>query len=98
MASVRRSAAEASHDGREELAHLVGSSAGHGVAGFVADLVQMVAHVLDGQFGTVEALCPAYEEPRNMACPNGIDFPRHRTLPVGQVSRHGGHQGGIQSL
>ncbi len=36
------------HNRREELAHLVRGSARHGVAGFVADLFEMITHILDG--------------------------------------------------
>jgi hypothetical protein len=32
----------------EELAHLVGGHAGHGIAGFVAKLVEVVARIQDG--------------------------------------------------
>src|SRR5689334_13394965 len=98
MVSARRSAAEAGHDGREKLAHLVSGSARHGVAGFVAYFREMITHVLDGQPGTVEALCPADEEARNVSRPNGIDLPRHRTVTMRQERGHRGHECRVELL
>jgi hypothetical protein len=65
--TTTRFEASVRHDGGEELGHLVSGSAGHGIAGFVADLVEMITHLLDRQFGTVEPLRPADEESRDVS-------------------------------
>jgi hypothetical protein len=86
------------HDRREQLAHLVGGTARHGVAGFVADLVEMIAHLLDRECRIVEAFRPADEEPGDVPGADGVDLTGNRTFSVRQKRRHRGHQRRIELL
>ena len=50
----RTTTASARHDRAEELDHLVGGSAWHGEIGVIADLGEVVAHILNRERGAIE--------------------------------------------
>ena len=72
--------------------------AGHGIACLVADLVEVITHLLDGQRGTVEAFRSADEESGDVSGANGVDLTGNRAFSVGQERGHRGHQRRIQLL
>ena len=96
--TTTRFEASVRHDGGEELGHSSSGSAGHGIAGFVADLVEMITHLLDRQLGTVEPLRPADEESRDVSRAHRVDLAGNGAIPVSQEGRYRSHERWVQFL
>ena len=70
----------------------------HLVAGFVADLLEVLGHVFHGEIGVVVAGGPADEEPGHGAAGRGVHLAGGRTVFMGQKAHHRGDQLRVHGL